>query len=256
MKNSISKIFNDNKSGSSELVIKLNRYIKNHPDENLSEIIAKAEKELSSFATVSNYLKKLKKIKSKKEKVYSFVNNFEEEFTHRFDRLYSNAKKELKKYSVILTLSNSGTVKEVLNFWKDDVKNPLVIIAESRPMNEGRNLAKAFLKEKIKVKLITDAEIALFIKYADCVVSGADMILNNGNTVNKTGSMAAAVLCNYYEKPFFVLATKDKITNKNSFKYKNHNPNEIWKHKHPKLKIENIYFEEIEKNLITKIFTD
>jgi hypothetical protein len=52
------------------------------------------------------------------------------------------------------------------------------------------------------------------------------------------------------------LASKSKLSKEKIFKSKNENPDEVWTKKIKKLSISNIYFEEIEKNLISKIFTE
>jgi translation initiation factor eIF-2B subunit delta len=129
-------------------------------------------------------------------------------------------------------------------------------VCESRPKFEGRLLAEALAKSGIGTALITDAMMSLYVKEADAAIIGADLILSNGNVVNKVGSRLLALLCKEHKKPFYVLASKSKLSKEKIFKSKNENPDEVWTKKIKKLSISNIYFEEIEKNLISKIFTE
>jgi translation initiation factor 2B subunit (eIF-2B alpha/beta/delta family) len=71
-------------------------------------------------------------------------------------------------------------------------------VAESRPKNEGRILAKRLIKKGIPVEYITDFSAATYIPRIDAAIIGADKILANGNIVNKMGSKTLAVLCRYY----------------------------------------------------------
>jgi translation initiation factor 2B subunit (eIF-2B alpha/beta/delta family) len=98
--------------------------------------------------------------------------------------------------------------------------------------------------------------VSLFIHKADAVIIGADKILRNGNVINKVGSLATAILCKYYKKPFYVIATRNKFTNEKRLKSGEKDYKEIWNFTHPKLKITNIYFEEIDRRLIIKIITE
>jgi len=82
------------------------------------------------------------------------------------------------------------------------------------------------------------------------------MVLKKRNVVNKVGSKALALMCKENKKPFYVVTTRSKFSNKNNFKLKKENPDEIWETKINNLSISNTYFEEVDKKLITIIFTD
>jgi translation initiation factor eIF-2B subunit delta len=256
----LKRILSDNTSGSTDLVRKLNKWVRKHYRDLqlINEMIKRVRLELKSFAAVDSYLKKLKKINSKKDSttIKNFSIDFDERLKETYYRLYLNARKEIGKVNIILTISNSRTLKEVFTLWGSEEKNLKFIITESRPNYEGRLLAKEILKNKLKVELITEAMLSLFIPRADAVIIGADKILKNGNVINKVGSLSAAVLCKYYKKPFYVLATKDKFTKEKQLKSGEKNSKEIWNYRHSNLKITNIYFEEIDKSLITKIITE
>ncbi len=119
-----------------------------------------------------------------------------------------------------------------------------------------RILTKLFLKEGVKCELILDSMLPYFIKKTGAVIIGADKILKNGNVINKVGTLNAAILCRHYKKPFYVIASKEKRSNQTAFKSIPQNSNEVWNYSHKNLTVNNFYFEEVDKKLITKIITD
>ena len=120
---------------------------------------------------------------------------------------------------------------------------------------EGRILAEKLSKLKIDAELITEAAIALKINEAGAALIGADMILKNGNVINKTGSLTLATVCKFNSIPFYVAADKAKFSHNNKFEQKEMPHKEIWRHSNSKIKIKNFYFEEIDKKFISRIFT-
>ncbi len=117
-------------------------------------------------------------------------------------------------------------------------------------------MAKELLKCGIKVDMITDAMAGIFVPKADAVIIGADVVLNNLNVINKTGSLALALLCKHYKKPYYVLAGKSKFVNKKRHETIEESYDKIWKYVHPNLTTTNIPFEEIDKRLITEIISE
>ncbi len=256
----LNNILDDKTSGSTELVLKLNRYFSSICGDTkkirLAAVLSK--KELSNFTIITDYLARLSKIIRKDDpvEIKRFTINYQKEHDQKYKKLYANALPYLRNCKTVITLSNSKTLIEIFKLMSGDVKSLKIIICESRPKLEGRLLAKALLNHGIKVELITDAEVSLFVPKADALILGADSILRGGNVINKTGSMAAAVLCNFYKKPVYVVSSKDKISGGKSYRPIKEKSSEIWKYSDNNLKVTNIYFEEIEAGLITKIITD
>ncbi|CAI2165376.1 13413_t:CDS:2 [Funneliformis geosporum] len=100
-----------------------------------------------------------------------------------------------------------------------------VTIMESRPLNEGATLAKnlsnflpsstntqSHSKSSICIQVITDVSCNYFMSSVTHVLLGADRILgNNGNIINKIGSMSLALSASYFNKPVYILSKSDKI---------------------------------------------
>jgi translation initiation factor eIF-2B subunit delta len=256
----LKSLIKDNKSGSTELLDKLNKLIRantKNPDD-VKKIITSAKKRFKDFSAINNYLAQLTPLLKEFDFriLKDFTDSFMEKAENKKRNLLDNVYSELKGYNTLLTMSNSWTIYEVLKFLHNKNKKLKVIISESRPVNEGRILAKNFLKDKIEIEFITEAELARFIPLADAILIGADSVLKNGNVINKSGSKTAAILCKHFSKPFYVITTKDKFSDKESFIPEQYNPAEVWNYKNKRLKIYNYYFEEIERNLVTKIIMD
>ena len=259
-KKKLYSIINDKTSGSTEILLSLNSFLKNclYNKKLFENSILEAKDLLSHFAIIDNYLTALNNIVIKKDfdTASRFLNNIERTEKEKFENIFRNLLKEMPKAKDILTMSRSGTLIRVFKLWKKRKRNLNLIIAESRPSNEGKSMAKELLNAGIKVELITDAMTGNYIPRIDAVAVGADVVLKNGNVINKSGSLSLAVLCKYYKKPFYVLSAKSKFINKTKYKIIRENPDRVWSYKHPNLITSNIPFEEIEKKLITKIISE
>jgi len=251
----------DNKTlGSSELIKLLNDYfysIRNNIPE-IHQSIEEAKSNLSQFQGVNTYLRKLNYILRKKNEteLKTFLSEHANWDLKINEILFNKIYPFIEDFGSVITISRSGTVLEILKRWHKKNKMIKVVVCESRPMFEGRLLASDLAKEGVKVKLITDAMMGLSINEVDAAIIGADAVLKNGNIINKVGSKALALLCKNQKKPVYVLTSKSKFSDQNSFKPKREDPNEVWYKKSKNLSIQNFYFEEIEKNLITKVVTD
>ena len=186
----------------------------------------------------------------------AFFNNLINDKSKMIEKIYKNSFDELNKFRKFITISNSNTLLNYFKIFANDVKDISVIVCESRPVFEGRTFAENLIQLGVNVKLITEAMIANEIKNIDAAVIGADSILQNGNVINKVGSRILAITSKYYNKPFYVLSDKSKTSNTNFINQKDRPVEEIWDSNKRKIEIENYYFEEIEKELITKIFTE
>ncbi len=258
--NKLNEILNDRLSGSRDILIKINTFFYENFNsiEDFPSLLLRLKKQFYTFHAIIEYLSELEEIylTQGKDEVNNFIRNFFSTERNVYDRIYKNFKKSVKKVKNIITISNSRTVLELLERIYKDNKRITVTVCESRPQNEGRILAESLLDTGINVNFITEAMIPQFAEAADLALTGADTVLKNGNIVNKTGTKLLAITCKYYKTPFYVLADKSKLKNSNTFHPKEESKEEIWNFKHPKLRIENYYFEIIEKKLITKIIYD
>ncbi|MDH7603323.1 MAG: hypothetical protein QHH13_00315 [Melioribacter sp.] len=251
------KLINNKTSGSSELLTLLHDHIKQERKnfELFPSLIIELQKKFTSFQNINSYLDEFYNEIKNKGNLEKFFYKYDEILINVYDNIFLKAKNELLKYSNFITISNSKTVYEILKRIKKEKSKITVFVSESRPKFEGRILARKLAEEKINVYLITEAMLSNHVKNSDAALIGADIILKNGNVVNKVGSSILAILCKFYKVPFFVVAHKSKFSSKNTFDRKEMHSTEIWRNPHLNIEVPNYYFEEIDKKLIKKIFT-
>lgn len=257
---SLKNILSNKSGGSTELSVDILKFFKlniNRP-QIMKDAIGIFKDRMENFEIVIKQVRQIEKLLQKKD-IYSLQKYLDESLVRNqdsFNEIYQNCKSYLRNKNVIYTLSNSRTVFEVLRLVYSKNKKLQIIIAESRTALEGRILAKKFLKAGIAVKLIADCDSSSHILYSDAVLIGADKILSNLAVVNKVGSLNAAIIAKYFQKPFYVLSSEGKISNEKNFTDKQQAQKELWSFRHEKLKIKNHYFEIVPRELITKIITE
>lgn len=257
-KSGLTKLYSNKTSGSGDILEELHDHLKQEQKmlEVFPYLISEIKSQFRSFQTVQSYITELEKNLNQGKKLDDFFKKYDKLLSSIYIRIYNNCKSILIKSKRIITISNSRTVFEILKLLKNDKPELEVVVCESRPKMEGRITAKKLSDPGIKIELITDAAMASSIKNADAALIGADTILKNGNVINKTGSLTLAVICKYNSIPFYVTADKSKFSSNNKFEQKVMPPGEIWRQSNPNININNYYFEEIDKKLITKIFTE
>ena len=256
----LNKIISDKTSGSSEILTNLNKFLLSSIKDKrlITESISTVSTRLSHFAIIDNYINELNRLLTAvdNERLIKYLRSIEDDEKLIINEIFTKIYRKLPSAKTLLTISKSGTLFNVLKLWHKNRTNLKIIITESRPAREGKLMAKELLKCGLKVEMITDAMAGIFVQKADAVIIGADAVLNNGNVINKTGSLALALLCKHYKIPFYVLSAKSKFVNKKRFKIIEESSDNIWKYIHPNLATINIPFEEIEKELITEIISE
>jgi len=254
----LNHILNNKTLGSSELVQILNSYFLSI-HKNKSEILRSirlVKARLGHFEAINSYIKQLQSELKSESGLLIFLRSHSIQQKEKVDIIFKRIYSHLKNLNRVITLSRSGTVLGILQLWHQKNKKLKVMVCESRPKFEGRLMAKDLASEGINVELISDAMMGLYIPKIDAAIIGADLVLKNGNTVNKVGSKALALLCREYKKPLLVVTAKSKLSKKKIFKSKKENPQEVWDSKVKKISVSNMYFEEVEKKFLTKIFTE
>ena len=117
----------------------------------------------------------------------------------------------------ILTICNAGALATVgpgtalapLHLAAALRRHVRVYACETRPLLQGARLTAWELRRSgIDVTLICDSVAAVVLREGrvDAVFAGADRIAANGDTANKIGTYALAVLAQAHDVPFYVLA--------------------------------------------------
>jgi len=108
-----------------------------------------------------------------------------------------------------LATAGYGTALGVVRSAHAQGKVALLWVDETRPVMQGSRLtAWECVREGIPHRLIADVAAASIMSRGevDLVVTGADRIAANGDTANKIGTYALAVLARHHGVPFYVAA--------------------------------------------------
>lgn len=147
---------------------------------------------------------------AKRASVTAAAKGFAAGLGRRSAKLVDVAQAHIGAEEVVLTLSASGTVEAALLKAHRAGLVRRVICAESRPLNEGVELARRLSQAGVPVTLVADALAPSLVREATLVLVGADTVSARG-IVNKTGTYALALAAEDTARPFVVLATSDKL---------------------------------------------
>jgi eIF-2B alpha/beta/delta-like uncharacterized protein len=155
----------------------------------------------------------------------------------------------------IFTYSYSGTVVDAIK----EVGYKNIIVTESRPMMEGKLLAKELGEEGCNVVLMVDGAVDLYIHLADVCIIGADSVQYNGSVVNKVGSKLLGYSAKNNSVPFYVLCDTSKFNVKHylglDIELEEKTPSEV-SEPLTNVTVKNPYFEIIPPELITGVITE
>jgi methylthioribose-1-phosphate isomerase len=137
-------------------------------------------------------------------------------------RMGLNGRSLIKEGDHILTHCNAGalatagygTALGVIRAACEEGKNIHVFVDETRPVLQGARLtAWELMKEGIPATLITDNMAGFLMQQGkvNLVITGADRIAANGDTANKIGTYALAVLAKENHIPFYIAAPLSTI---------------------------------------------
>uniref|UniRef100_A0A183BSZ6 Methylthioribose-1-phosphate isomerase n=1 Tax=Globodera pallida TaxID=36090 RepID=A0A183BSZ6_GLOPA len=90
----------------------------------------------------------------------------------------------------------------------------MAIALETRPYNQGSRLTAFELQQSgVPFRLIVDSAAASAMRHfgVDVVLVGADQVARNGDTANKIGTYALAVLARHHRIPFFVVTPMSSV---------------------------------------------
>ena len=110
-----------------------------------------------------------------------------------------------------IATAGGGTALGVIIGAKRAGKRVHVFVDETRPLLQGARLSYYELAaEGIDATLIVDSAAAVVMqrKGVDLVIVGADRIACNGDTANKVGTYALAIMAAHHNVPFYVAAPR------------------------------------------------
>ena len=147
---------------------------------------------------------------AKRTAVSATAKGFVAGLTRRNAKLVDVAQAHFGPQEVVLTLSASATVEAALRRAHNAGLTRRVLCAESRPLNEGVEMARRLAEAGVAVTLVADALAPSLVSEATLVLVGADTVSARG-VVNKAGTYALALAAEAAARPFVVLAASDKL---------------------------------------------
>ncbi len=125
-----------------------------------------------------------------------------------------SATEKIRDGDVILTYAKSSTVQQALLEAFLQGKKFRVIVMDSRPLFEGKNLARALADLGLKVEYSLMHAISHTVKDATKVFLGAHAMMSNGRLYSRAGSAIVAMMANHADIPVIVCCESVKFTDR------------------------------------------
>jgi len=113
---------------------------------------------------------------------------------------------------VILVYAASYSVEQVLLKAADEGKSFRVIVVDSRPKLEGRQLLQRLVKRGLKCTYILVSSVSYIMKEVSKVIVGAYSMLSNGSVMARAGTASVALMAHAFNVPVIVCCETYKFT--------------------------------------------
>ena len=173
--------------------------------EDIERFLKRAEGVQPYMASIFNFLADLKKAHRKSEDIKKFCQRWWQEFEAEHKRVVQKGTELIKRKSILVHSFSSAVYEAILQ-----AQNVRVIATESRPKNEGVDLAKRLNEKGVDVELVIDAAAPYVVQDVDLVLFGADGVGAFG-VVHKVGSFGIALGASRFAKPLYALAHPKKF---------------------------------------------
>ncbi len=264
-------IANDNVSGSTSIAImsidRILAFLNAHNDYRVDKLtdyvskgLVKSQPSMGIILNLAYGLRSSGRSNNKKD-VIKYLNTFKINIKRHAEQVAKNAFPVIKKYKKIMTYSSSKTVLDSLVYAKRHKAFFDVLVLESRPKNEGYDMAVELKSEGIHVDYTTDATGMSMLSngYVNAVFIGGDAIYK-GNIIAKSGTTAIVTICNAKSIPVYVLSVTEKRIPgiyASGFIIQNKPAGELHKFKNrTNLKVINRYFEVVLQDHFNRVITD
>ena len=114
----------------------------------------------------------------------------------------------------ILTRGFDYMVSQVLMTAASSGRQFHVIITEGRPYDDGCKLASSLIHQNLKVTIIPDSSVGLWMSEADVCLVGTDIVLESGGLLAPCGTYSMCVLASIHKKPVYCVCETFKFMRK------------------------------------------
>ncbi|KAL8998317.1 MAG: hypothetical protein Q9169_002631 [Polycauliona sp. 2 TL-2023] len=150
-----------------------------------------------------------------KTKLCSAIDNFiRERITAAGQAIASSASSKIQNGDVILTFAKSSIVERTLAEAYRQGKIFQVIVVDSEPLFEGRNLAMALANLGLQVQYASIHTLSHVVQDATKAILGAHAMMSNGCLYSRMGTALVAMTAKDLDIPVLVLCESVKLTDK------------------------------------------
>jgi len=140
-----------------------------------------------------------------KERLIHLVDNYIKERIIWADKAIADyGVTKINDGDVILTYARSHSVQSILEAAQEEGKKFRVIIVDSRPKREGKELLRRLMKLGVSCTYVLINAVSYVMKEATKVFVGAFTLLANGNVMSRAGTAVVAMMANSYGVPVIV----------------------------------------------------
>lgn len=159
--------------------------------------------------------------------------------------------------ATVMTHSRSSTVLRTLSLARERGHSFAILCTESRPIYEGRELARQLAQQGIDVTLVIDAAVAHFMRNVDLVMVGADSLSRQG-LLNKMGTHGLALAAKAGGIPFYALCGTEKFLPSDypHLEIESKDPREVWECYPEGVTVLNYYFELTPLEFVSGVVTE
>jgi len=171
----------------------------------------------------------------------------EKEFQIGMVRIVENMRSTIRAKR-LMTISYSSTIIHGLSsLGMEDLE---VILPVSRPMGEGRKMAKALAERGLRAEIIQDSMVYSVMEEVDLVLVGADAVTPQG-VVNKVGTFPLVAAARHFDLPAYAVCDWMKVSPVHML-----DPAEVQTRVANNLTMRELVFEQTPLEMFTSIITD
>jgi translation initiation factor eIF-2B subunit delta len=150
-----------------------------------------------------------------KQYVLDQIEKFLQERVYGADQMISKyALSKINDNDVIMTYARSHVVEMALKVAWQSGKRFRVIIVDSKPKREGKEMLRRLVKEGLDCSYVMINAVSYMMKEATKVFIGGHTMMYNGNLLSRCGTALVALTAQTYQVPVIVLCETYKFTEK------------------------------------------
>ncbi len=221
---------------------------------------------VSFYSVLLKALEKSLSTVSVKKQLLDFITTYHQQQQKDIDLIATEFCKTKPKPCVIFTHCHSSIVEKAIKELHKKEKVKFVVNTETRPLFQGRTTAKNLTSAGIKVQHIVDSGCYAYAKLLQqqnediIFLTGADVITNRGDLINKIGTSQISLALNSLGIKHYVLTTSNKIDPVSKWwklsDVEMRPSKEIWLEKNKNLEIKNFAFDITDAKNIFLIITE